>query len=139
MAEASHNVTSRRRLVMTGFVSGALASTTDGLAHFIVPVAEAHVHAIVWGLDVGGTTSGSTGITVKRVRAETDTAIVSDTNEDTIAHDASTLYSTIQSTLSATYKHVVLGDIVRIDLDTVTGGTDSAGFAAALILHVVRD
>jgi hypothetical protein len=132
MAEAGFNTTSRRRIVMSGNVVGTL-STGDGQILFPVPVGVAHIAAIVWGLDAGGGTSGSTGLMINRVRAETDVEMTSAASE--IANDASTLYATIRGTLQNNI--LVLGDIVRVDVDEVPTG--AAGLAVALILHVDAD
>ena len=133
--ETGFNATSHRRLVMTGNVVGSL-STGDGQIAFVVPVAHAHITAIVWALDDGGSSSGSTGLMVNRVRAESDTEMISAQND--IAHDATTLYATIRSTLLRTSDgDLVYGDIVRIDIDEVP--TTAAGLAVALILHTSTD
>ena len=128
-------VTNRRKLTMSGFYSD-LSSTSDGLILFVVPVAAATVDAIEWGLDAGGTTSGGTSITVNRVRAETDALLTKAAS--TIANDASTLYVTIPRS-GLQNNALSLGDIVRVDLDAVTGGTDSAGLTVTLVLNVERD
>ncbi len=131
-AETGFNATSHRRLVMTGNVVGSL-STGDGQICFVVPVAHAHIVAVVWGLDDGGSSSGSTGLMINRVRAESDTAMSS--AQVDIDHDATTLYSTIRTTLQN--NDLIYGDIVRVDIDEVP--TTAAGLSVSLILHVETD
>ena len=130
--ETGFNATSHRRLVMNGNVVGSL-STGDGQIAFVVPVAHAHITAIVWALDDGGGTSGSTGLMINRVRAESDTEMISAQND--IANDATTLYATIRTTLQN--NDLIYGDIVRVDIDEVP--TTAGGLAVALILHVETD
>ena len=131
-AGTGFKATSHRRIVMNGNVVGSL-STGDGQIAFVVPVANAHITAIVWALDDGGSSSGSTGLMINRVRAESDTELISAQND--IAHDATTLYATIRTTLQN--NDLVYGDIVRVDIDEVP--TTAGGLAVALILHVEVD
>lgn len=120
---------------MAGFYSD-LSSTIDGAILFVVPVAAATIDAIEWGLDEAGTTSGGTSITVNRVRAETDLLLTAAAS--TIANDATVLFATLGRSLLQN-NSLAYGDIVRIDVDAVTGGTDSAGLTVTLILNVERD
>lgn len=136
---AGHKCHSHRRLVMGQSVAtGTALTVVDGLLSFIVPVSQAHITAIVWGLDVAGTTSGSTSINVRKVRNATDTDMVSAVSS--IAYNATTLSAEIKSTLQNNNPGaLVFGDIVRIDCGVIPGGSDSAGLAVTLILHIDED
>jgi hypothetical protein len=128
------NVTDRRCLTLTGGYED-LSTAVDGVVLLVVPVAEATIERIEWSVDEAGSGGDGTSIMVNRVRAESDTEMLSAVS--TIAHDATVTKATIDSTLQN--NDLVYGDIVRIDLNVISVSTDATGLAIAVVLNVERD
>lgn len=119
---------SRRRAIITGFISGAV-STGDDQGGFSIPWTAAHLVNFGYSADVGGTAGGPTGVQLNRVRNESDTELMASTL--TLAHDASPVNS---ETDAFQNNDLQKGDIVRLDVDAAA--TNLAGLFWWAEVHV---
>ncbi len=124
---------SHRRDPKGGYISGTLTSG-DGQDGFCVPWQSARLVGFIITLDAGGSTSGSTSVMVNRVRAEADKEMFSSVLS--VAHNASDLFAEKTHADMASQVSLVRGDLVRVDIDAIPGGSDSAGLGWTAIFHI---
>ena len=132
-----HKVYSHRRYVASGFVNvldEANLTVADGKILMGVPFDKGYLVAFKWGLDDAGGTSGGTSIMLNRVRAETDAEVLA--ANSTIAHDTTAGYAEVTSFQNNSFQ---LGDILRVDVAAIPGGSDSNGMWVTAVFHVVED
>lgn len=132
-------IATRRRYVMRLRVLGTL-STGDDQDFGGIPFKSGKLLGGVIAVLVGGTSSGSTTITLERHRNE-DGGNDMLTAAQGIAHGASTLHKEIDLTVIVATgpEEVRQGDQIGLNVEAIPGGSDSTDLTVDLIFQIDRE